>query len=114
MGHYDIDIRCKLCGRYITTVHPDQEDKVKRVCDYCESTKISCPQCERKVHAAGGLTGEVCDDCHKQNEIDHKLIFRLERKGHTRHCAKRQVWGDGECECAMRSENFQNQDIQKR
>lgn len=29
---------------------------------------------------------------------DAMLIARLERKGHSTHCAKRQVWGDGECE----------------
>ncbi len=23
----------------------------------------------------------------------------LMQKGHTNHCAKRQIWGDGECEC---------------
>lgn len=27
-------------------------------------------------------------------------IADLERQGHTYHCAARQVWGDGECECS--------------
>jgi len=26
-------------------------------------------------------------------------IDKLIKAGHTLHCAKRQVWGDGECEC---------------
>lgn len=105
MGHYEVDIRCKLCGNYITTVHMDQEDKINRVCEKCESTKVECPQCGEKVHAGFGLREDICEECHKQNEVDHKLIFRLERKGHTRHCAKRQVWGDGECECEKRRRN---------
>lgn len=30
-----------------------------------------------------------------------KSIDRIEAKGHPRHCACRQVWGDGECECDL-------------
>lgn len=26
-------------------------------------------------------------------------VNRIQRSGHTHHCACRQVWGDGECEC---------------
>jgi len=26
-------------------------------------------------------------------------IEELEKQGHTNHCANRQVYGDGECEC---------------
>lgn len=51
----------------------------------------------------------LCDDCNsaawKQWEIDEadnlKTIDRLISEGHSRHCACRQVWGDGECECDM-------------
>lgn len=35
----------------------------------------------------------------KQWEDDKKEIKALINKGHPRHCACRQVWGDGECEC---------------
>ena len=28
-------------------------------------------------------------------------VARLEDEGHTPHCARRIVWGDGGCECAM-------------
>jgi len=30
---------------------------------------------------------------------DEDEITRLERDGHTYHCACRIVWGDGQCEC---------------
>ena len=32
---------------------------------------------------------------------DRERIKKLEKEGHTYHCACRQVWGDGECECDM-------------
>ena len=28
-------------------------------------------------------------------------IKKLQEAGHPKHCAKRQVWGDGECECSL-------------
>jgi hypothetical protein len=34
-----------------------------------------------------------------QHRKDTEEILRLEIAGHTNHCASRQVWGDGECEC---------------
>ena len=30
-----------------------------------------------------------------------KKIARLQEKGHALHCAFRQVWGDGYCECDL-------------
>ncbi len=30
---------------------------------------------------------------------DFDEIERLEKDGHTYHCARRIVWGDGQCEC---------------
>lgn len=30
-----------------------------------------------------------------------KRIRELQAKGHPHHCACRQVWGDGECECDL-------------
>lgn len=32
---------------------------------------------------------------------DLKCIDALVAQGHTRHCACRQVWGDGECSCEL-------------
>jgi hypothetical protein len=35
-----------------------------------------------------------------QHRHELREIKELERNGHHPHCATRQVWGDGECECA--------------
>lgn len=35
---------------------------------------------------------------------DLKRIDELVARGHTRHCACRQVWGDGECSCELEKE----------
>jgi len=32
---------------------------------------------------------------------DLRMVEELQTQGHTHHCACRQVWGDGECECSM-------------
>lgn len=36
-----------------------------------------------------------------EKEEDKKKIDELMGKGHSYHCATRQVWGDGECECDL-------------
>ena len=33
------------------------------------------------------------------DEEDDKKIKLLVKEGHTRHCACRKIWGDGECSC---------------
>ena len=30
---------------------------------------------------------------------EQKEVIDLQAEGHSLHCAQRQVWGDGECEC---------------
>ncbi len=37
----------------------------------------------------------ICGRCEREQEEATDLI----NAGHTEHCAARQVWGDGECEC---------------
>lgn len=37
----------------------------------------------------------------EQEEID-----QLQDKGHSYHCACRQVWGDGECECDLYKQGY--------
>lgn len=34
-----------------------------------------------------------------QAALEQEKILRHQAEGHTEHCAKRLVWGDGECEC---------------
>ena len=45
----------------------------------------------------------LCINCiktaHFQHVKDLKRISQLEAAGHGSHCAARQVYGDGECEC---------------
>lgn len=50
--------------------------------------------------------GELCDECLRQNIAEGERINRLYSDGHTLHCAKRQVWGDGLCECKWRKGSF--------
>ncbi len=37
---------------------------------------------------------------------DEKRIEALEADGHPPHCAARQVWGDGECECDLYKKGY--------
>ena len=46
-----------------------------------------------------GPGDELCDSCKSENETDSRLIAALIEQGHAEHCAKRQIYGDGECEC---------------
>jgi hypothetical protein len=37
---------------------------------------------------------------------DLKRIKQLQKEGHSHHCACRQVWGDGECECDLYKKGY--------
>lgn len=37
----------------------------------------------------------------EQFEEDKKKVKEIQEKGHEYHCACRQIWGDGECECDL-------------
>ena len=39
-------------------------------------------------------------------EGDKERIEQIVSQGHSRHCACRQVWGDGECECSMYEKGY--------
>jgi len=41
----------------------------------------------------------LCKECDQKYQEELKQIQELEKQGHSPHCARRQVWGDGECEC---------------
>ena len=38
--------------------------------------------------------------------IDNKAIKELMNKGHPYHCAFRQLYGDGECECELYKKGY--------
>jgi len=62
-----------------------------------------CPQCGvNEKHPRI----DICLDCHEQNVNGLKEILSLIEKGHSDHCAKRQVWGDGECECDLYKKGY--------
>jgi hypothetical protein len=66
-------------------------------------TKITVEECAvcdalTEVNAKG-----LCADCAEFQVASKEQIHLLELSGHTNHCACRQVWGDGECECGVQT-----------
>jgi hypothetical protein len=55
------------------------------------------------------LENEMCLGCNEaaweafdeEHADDYHKIAELKKAGHPHHCACRQVWGDGECECDL-------------
>ncbi len=45
------------------------------------------------------------DQWEKEESKNLELIKEIQTKGHSRHCACRQVWGDGECSCSKDSQD---------
>jgi len=58
----------------------------------------TCLQCGQQKELSDSIG--ICFDCVEENMIDYQRIEDIEKDGHTSHCACRQVWGDGECECS--------------
>ena len=52
---------------------------------------------------------DVCADCIAESEMDAEKIYWFIREGHTRHCACRMTWGDGECECGKKGRTREEQ-----
>lgn len=65
--------------------------------------KYKCEICEKKLCE---FNQDVCIECREEINIDQKRIEELEAEGHSSHCARRQVWGDGECECAFYAKGY--------
>lgn len=55
-------------------------------CGICNNEKVA-------------LVDGLCASCYKLNLEWQDQLIKLTDAGHTDHCAARQVWGDGECEC---------------
>ena len=73
----------------------------KAFAEYKKSLDKFCLQCGKKETLSAD---DLCFSCAKQNREDQTSLKLLQEAGHTRHCACRIVWGDGECECGKRSE----------
>lgn len=64
--------------------------------------RVVCPQCgNKKTFLDPQTTDEPCYACSSENRNDQLRQASLVNKGHTHHCAIRQIWGDGECECGI-------------
>lgn len=42
-----------------------------------------------------------------QNDLDK--IHELMKDGHSYHCSCKMIWGDGECECGIKSKEILNE-----
>ena len=68
-----------------------------------------CKKCEKAFKPVYRKPENYCDKCNDELwaewEIEHAdeltSIDELKTKGHSRHCACRIIWGDGECTCSM-------------
>jgi len=64
----------------------------------CCALWVGRRQPERGEDMSGGCEAEedLCNDCGACGKAE---VAKLEAEGHTYHCAARQVWADGICEC---------------
>lgn len=71
---------------------------------------VPCKMCGEKEGTIEipGWSEQVlfCESCAKEWNDDQKRIDELQKQGHSHHCACRQVWGDGECECALYAKGY--------
>jgi hypothetical protein len=49
---------------------------------------------------------DICGGCKAENDFNAEEIEKLQNEGHPYHCACRQVWGDGECECGLYQKGY--------
>ncbi|GEM_PF-3524683 len=89
-GGLAVNIKCTNCGSEFNVCPPWFAEQIGLM----HNTR--CLQCGEigTVNYLG-----ICRTCTKQNREDQKKIAQHIKDGHTEHCAKRLVWGDGECEC---------------
>lgn len=59
-----------------------------------------CAWCGMRAVA---VPGQLCAPCTAQDRADTAKINQLLGLGHPYHCAARQTWGDGTCECHLPS-----------
>ncbi len=49
---------------------------------------------------------KMCSEFAEEHAEEHARIETLKQQGHPEHCACRQVWGDGECECDLYKQGY--------
>ena len=63
---------------------------------------IYCSMCENYIKPGiPNEDGQLCFPCQSREILCRAERRRLTDQGHTFHCACRQIWGDGECECGL-------------
>jgi hypothetical protein len=72
---------------------------------------MRCKECGKEYEnwSSGPIENHLCLECNEKKwaefEEEHKeeyeRIEQIKAAGHSVHCACRQVWGDGECECDL-------------
>ncbi len=67
----------------------------------------SCVQCGRKYLCPNVEYETICSECVAENRISEETVEGIHALGHTYHCAYRQVWGDGECECDVKIKTWE-------
>jgi len=76
----------------------------------CEICKIEY----EKWIPEGGVENNLCPGCNEkqwkewkeENKEELKQIEEIQNQDHPHHCACRQVWGDGECECDLYKQGY--------
>ena len=68
--------------------------------------ELVCIDCKTKTELIGDDYCPICNEWHwriweKEHRRELLNIEIIKEKGHSHHCACRQVWGDGECECDL-------------
>lgn len=72
--------------------------------DYDEKVE-TCRQCGNCFPSINIDQDHVCERCNQENDESMRQMESLMNDGHTYHCACRQIWGDGGCECGKGKEN---------
>lgn len=96
------------------------EEKAKQlgfeICEWKPEPQDKCESCGKEQvqmwFASDGF-GEGCYWCldcivemYEENERTVREMNDIEKQGHHPHCAARQVFGDGECECNLYAKGY--------
>lgn len=104
------DIAADVCKRVeaaLDRIDPREPPKPPSAADRARSRWVARPSPDPGVLKDGELpdTGQTYERIDPQLddpelvEISQKAVEALEAEGHTPHCARRMIWGDGNCEC---------------
>lgn len=78
---------------------------------------MTCKDCGKdypKWLPEGQPENDLCPECNEKAWLkweeeqagNMEQIKAIEAQGHSHHCACRQIWGDGECECDLYAKGY--------